>query len=79
MAQAWVRNLESTERRMQTDPLPASPHVAGLSAYLMAFENINTPDDVVARIKTLAGNTGAAVLDNQGAGTTSLIANNGNL
>lgn len=45
----------------------------------MSLENINTPDDVAARIKTLAGNTGAAVVGNQGAGTPSLIANNGNL
>ncbi|KAK4142865.1 serine protease [Dichotomopilus funicola] len=54
----------------------ASPHVAGLAAYLMALENITGVQDVSDRIKELAQATGAQV---KGAprGTTTLIANNG--
>jgi len=44
----------------------------------MAFEGITVVDDVVARMKELASLTGAEVLGNS-AGTTDLIANNGNL
>lgn len=54
----------------------ASPHVAGLAAYLMALENITSADAVVARIKSLASATGSKVLGNIN-GTTPLIANNG--
>lgn len=55
----------------------ASPHVAGLAAYLMALEGLDTPAQVVARIKALAETTGATV---KGADrpTTKLIAYNGN-
>ncbi|TFB07253.1 Subtilisin-like protease 2 [Trichoderma ghanense] len=55
----------------------ASPHVAGLAAYLMALEGVSTVDDVSNLIKNLAAKTGASVKQNI-AGTTSLIANNGN-
>lgn len=55
----------------------ASPHVAGLAAYLMALEGITDVDAVTSRIKTLARRSGASVKNNQ-RGTTSLIANNGN-
>lgn len=54
----------------------ASPHVAGLAAYLMALENITSADAVVARIKSLAGATGSEVQGNV-KGTASLIVNNG--
>lgn len=54
----------------------ASPHVAGLAAYLMALENITNIDAVAARIKTLAAATNAQVSGNQRQ-TTSLIASNG--
>lgn len=54
----------------------ASPHVAGLAAYLMALENITDIDAVAARIMTLAGASGAAVTGNARQ-TTSLIAFNG--
>jgi subtilisin family serine protease len=37
----------------------ASPHVAGLAAYLMALEGITGVQDVADRIKELAGATGA--------------------
>jgi subtilisin family serine protease len=54
----------------------ASPHVAGLAAYLMALEGITGVQDVSDRIKQLAQGTGARVRRNA-ADTTSLIANNG--
>ncbi|KAK4241166.1 serine protease [Achaetomium macrosporum] len=56
----------------------ASPHVAGIAAYLMALEGITGVQDVANRIKELAQATGATVKNNV-RGTTSLIANNGNL
>ncbi|PTB68791.1 protease [Trichoderma citrinoviride] len=55
----------------------ASPHVAGLAAYLMALEGVANVTDVSNLIKNLAAKTGATVKQNV-AGTTSLIANNGN-
>ena len=55
----------------------ASPHVAGLAAYLMSLEAITDATAVSDRIKKLAGATGASVGNNI-RGTTSLIANNGN-
>lgn len=54
----------------------ASPHIAGLAAYLMAFENITDIDAVASRITTLAADTNAQVVANARR-TTSLIANNG--
>ncbi|CAL3964603.1 hypothetical protein PZA11_002418 [Diplocarpon coronariae] len=54
----------------------ASPHVAGLAAYLMAFENITNPADVLARMQQLAQSTGAAVVG-ANSQTTTLIAYNG--
>ncbi|KAK3989727.1 subtilisin-like protease 6 [Cladorrhinum sp. PSN332] len=55
----------------------ASPHVAGLAAYLMALEGITGVQQVSDRIKQLAAATGARVGNNV-RGTTNLIANNGN-
>ncbi|KAK4162336.1 subtilisin-like protease 6 [Cladorrhinum sp. PSN259] len=55
----------------------ASPHVAGLAAYLMALEDITGVQQVSDRIKQLAAATGARVGNNV-RGTTDLIANNGN-
>lgn len=54
----------------------ASPHVAGLAAYVMALENITDVDAVVARIKGLAASTNTTVLGNTRS-TTNLIAFNG--
>ncbi|CAN8100839.1 unnamed protein product [Discula destructiva] len=54
----------------------ASPHVAGLAAYLMALENITNIDAVADRIMGLAGSTNASVRHNMRL-TTSLIAFNG--
>ncbi|RWA04738.1 hypothetical protein EKO27_g10367, partial [Xylaria grammica] len=55
----------------------ASPHVAGLAAYLMSLEGLTTADAVSDRMKELAAATGASVQRNV-RGTTSAIANNGN-
>lgn len=55
----------------------ASPHVAGLAAYLMAFQGITEPAEVLTLMTSLATQTGSKVLNNVD-GTTSLIANNGN-
>ncbi|KAG7141858.1 Subtilisin-like protease 2 [Verticillium longisporum] len=56
----------------------ASPHVAGLAAYLIALENINTPEAVASRLTELAAASGAQVRGNT-PDTTNLIANNGQL
>ncbi|GAO13689.1 hypothetical protein UVI_02017910 [Ustilaginoidea virens] len=55
----------------------ASPHIAGLAAYLMSLQEIEDPGQVVQLIKDLASRTGARVVNNM-LGTTPLIANNGN-
>ncbi|KAL1837147.1 hypothetical protein VTJ49DRAFT_4212 [Mycothermus thermophilus] len=54
----------------------ASPHVAGLAAYLMALEGLTTAESVSNRIKQLAQQTGARVRGGP-RNTTTLIANNG--
>ncbi|KAL2133242.1 hypothetical protein VTI74DRAFT_2707 [Chaetomium olivicolor] len=54
----------------------ASPHVAGLAAYVMALNNITGVQEVGNKIKQLAQASGATVKQNV-RGTTSLIANNG--
>ncbi|OLN92804.1 Alkaline protease 1-like protein 1 [Colletotrichum chlorophyti] len=56
----------------------ASPHVAGLAAYLMSLENLNTVKEVTDRMLSLAQASGASVQRNT-PGTTNLIANNGQL
>jgi subtilisin family serine protease len=55
----------------------ASPHIAGLAAYLMALEGISSVTAVSDRIKELAAAAGAEVANNRG--FSNLIANNGNL
>ncbi|EQB57544.1 subtilase [Colletotrichum gloeosporioides Cg-14] len=56
----------------------ASPHVAGLAAYLMGLEGLNTVKAVTDRILALSDASGATVQQNT-AGTTNRIANNGQL
>jgi oryzin len=53
----------------------ASPHVAGLAAYLLARENLTSPEGVRGRITQLA--TPDEVV-NAGDGSPNLIAFNGN-
>lgn len=71
---AW--STSDTATRSISGTSMASPHVAGIAAYLMALEGITGVQDVAARIKELAAATGAQVRGNV-RGTTSLIANNG--
>lgn len=52
----------------------ATPHVAGLAAYLIALEGLSTPAAVAARIKTLAT---SGSITNAGSGSPNLIAYNG--
>ncbi|KAI1252162.1 hypothetical protein MGN70_006735 [Eutypa lata] len=54
----------------------ASPHVAGLAAYIMSLEGITDVTAVSDRLKELGGATGAAV-GGVAQGTTDVIANNG--
>ncbi|KAH8663433.1 putative subtilisin-like protease [Tricladium varicosporioides] len=54
----------------------ASPHIAGLAAYLMALNSITAPADVVAKMKSLAAGTGA-VVSKPGTGSPTIIAYNG--
>lgn len=63
---------------MKANVLTASPHVAGLAAYLMSFQGVSDPTKVDTLMKNLATQSGAQVKQNK-QGTTSLIANNGNL
>ncbi|KAG8411168.1 hypothetical protein J3459_016564 [Metarhizium acridum] len=67
----------NTDVSVKSGTSMASPHVAGLAAYLMTLENIDSPANVTARLKQLSGNTQAQV-GNGKSGTTPLIANNGN-
>jgi oryzin len=53
----------------------ATPHVAGLAAYLIALEGLSTPAAVVARIKALAT---SGTITSPGSGSPNLIAYNGN-
>ncbi|KAI1748351.1 subtilase [Xylaria castorea] len=71
-----IKNDQDTETLSGTSM--ASPHVAGLAAYLMSLEGLNSATAVSDRMKALAGATGASVKQNI-KGTTSAIANNGNL
>jgi hypothetical protein len=58
------------------DEKAASPHAAGLAAYLISLEGLNTPAAVSNRIKQLAGVSGAAA-KGVSAATATLIAYNG--
>ncbi|CCU77303.1 alkaline protease [Blumeria hordei DH14] len=56
--------------------LAASPHIAGLAAYLISTESLATPEAVLARMLELARTTSAKV-DEQLTNTIDLIAYNG--
>lgn len=55
----------------------ASPHIAGLAAYVMALNQVTNIDDVANMITALAGNNNNATVKNNAKATTNLIANNG--
>lgn len=82
MEPVWVSRLTRIKSRSQLNLDPfltktlASPHVAGLSAYIMALENLTTPDSVTARIKNLAM-IGNGTVKSPGVGSPTLIAYNG--
>ncbi len=52
----------------------ASPHIAGLGAYLLALEGSKTPTALCSRIQELAS---SGVLSNIPSGTVNLLAYNG--
>lgn len=70
---SWIGGTTATNTISGTSM--ATPHVAGLAAYLIALEGLSTPAAVAARIKALA--TSGAVTG-AGIGSPNLIAYNGN-
>lgn len=69
---AWIGSTSATNTISGTSM--ATPHVAGLAAYLIALEGLSTPAAVVARIQALA--TSGVVTDVKG--SKNLLAYNGN-
>lgn len=70
---SWIGSTTATNTISGTSM--ATPHVAGLAAYLIGLEGLATPAAVVARIKAL-GLTGLVVTP--GTGSPNLLAYNGN-
>lgn len=70
---AWIGSTTATNTISGTSM--ATPHVAGLAAYLIALEGLASPAAVVARISALATNN---VLLSPGTGSPNKIAYNGN-
>ncbi|CAD6456269.1 d8f3fb16-a9a2-4889-868b-a7b6ea0050cf [Sclerotinia trifoliorum] len=69
---SWIGSTSATNTISGTSM--ATPHVAGLAAYLIALEGLSTPAAVAARIKTLAT---SGSITNAGSGSPNLIAYNG--
>lgn len=65
-----------TDTKVLSGTSMACPHVAGLAAYLMIQQGLNTPADVDAALKSAATKAGNGQVKNNVAGTTNLIANN---
>ncbi|KFY44796.1 hypothetical protein V494_01321 [Pseudogymnoascus sp. VKM F-4513 (FW-928)] len=69
---AWIGGNDAENTISGTSM--ATPHVAGLSAYLIGLENLATPADVVARIQSLASKDVIPNPEN----SKNLVAYNGN-
>lgn len=70
---SWIGSKTATNTISGTSM--ATPHVAGLAAYLISLEGLSTPAAVVARIKALAG---SGLVTSPGSGSPNLLAYNGN-
>lgn len=70
---SWIGGTNATNTISGTSM--ATPHVAGLAAYLIALEGLSTPAAVAARIKALAT---SGAITGAGIGSPNLIAYNGN-
>lgn len=69
----WIGSNTATKSLSGTSM--ATPHVAGLSAYLIALEGLSSPGAVANRLLALATN---GVITNPGAGSPNRLAYNGN-
>lgn len=69
---SWIGSTTATNTISGTSM--ATPHVAGMAAYLIALENLTTPAAVVARMQALA--TSGKITDSKS--TNNLIIYNGN-
>ncbi|KAG6288745.1 hypothetical protein E4U46_003066 [Claviceps purpurea] len=73
-----VGHLSDNDTRILSGTSMASPHIAGLAAYLMRLRHIKNATQVSDLMKRLGSQTGARVRGNR-EGTTSVIAYNGAL
>lgn len=72
ISSTWIGSTTATSTLSGTSQ--AAPHVAGLALYLAAFENINSPSELIARIKALGTRDKATGLKGD---TVNLVAHNG--
>lgn len=70
---AWIRSNTDTNTISGTSM--ATPHVAGLAAYLIALEGSRTPANLCSRLQSLATKN---VITNAGTGSPNNLAYNGN-
>ncbi|KAI9735435.1 MAG: Subtilisin-like protease 2 [Claussenomyces sp. TS43310] len=70
---SWIGSTDATNTISGTSM--ATPHVAGLAAYLIILDGLSSPADVVSRITSLAI---SGDISDAGSGSPNLIAYNGN-
>ena len=70
---AWIGSTSSTNTISGTSM--ATPHVAGLAAYLIALEGTRTPSALASRIQSLSTKN---VITSAGSGSVNYLAYNGN-